>query len=244
MDNADAVIHVAGLTNAPTRAAFEAGNVRGTAAIVDAARASGVRRFIHVSSLAARMPALSNYGWSKAKAEALVMASGLDWTIVRPPWVFGARDADTLELFKAARNGIVPLPRRGHVSVIEVGDLARLLLALIGADAALAQIYEPDDGREDWTNASFARAIGRTFNRRIQVVHLPKAALMAAAQADRLLRRDKARLSPDRVNYMTHRDWRVDPSRRPPADLWQPQSHTRAALRATLDWYRAAGWIS
>jgi nucleoside-diphosphate-sugar epimerase len=50
---ADAVIHVAGLINAPDRAAFDAVNVAGTANMLDAARAAGVKRFIHISSLAA-----------------------------------------------------------------------------------------------------------------------------------------------------------------------------------------------
>ena len=38
--------------------------------MIDAARAAGVRRFIHVSSLAAREPELSDYGWSKARVGA------------------------------------------------------------------------------------------------------------------------------------------------------------------------------
>src|SRR3546814_5033592 len=82
---ADAVMHIAGVVNVPTRAAFEAGNATATAHVVDAARDAGVTRFVHVSSLAAREPALSNYGWSKERAEAVVRDSGLDWTIVRPP---------------------------------------------------------------------------------------------------------------------------------------------------------------
>src|SRR5690606_3920087 len=63
---AEAVIHIAGLINAPDRRGFEAVNVGGTAATLDAARAAGIRRFIHISSLAAREPELSDYGWSKA----------------------------------------------------------------------------------------------------------------------------------------------------------------------------------
>ena len=66
-EGADAVIHVAGLINASSRAAFEAVNVTGTAHMIDAARNGGVRRFIHVSSLAAREPELSEYGRSKAR---------------------------------------------------------------------------------------------------------------------------------------------------------------------------------
>ena len=62
-EGAEAVIHIAGAVNLPTRAEFAAVNVAGTQAVVDAARAAGVRRFVHVSSLAAREPGLSDYGW-------------------------------------------------------------------------------------------------------------------------------------------------------------------------------------
>ena len=38
----------------------------------------------------------------EARAETLVEASGLDWTMVRPPAVYGPRDIDMLDLFRAA----------------------------------------------------------------------------------------------------------------------------------------------
>jgi nucleoside-diphosphate-sugar epimerase len=242
LDHADAVIHVAGVVNAPDRTAFEAGNVAGTMAIVEAARAAGVQRLIQVSSLAARLPALSNYGWSKAKAETIVAASAIDWTIVRPPWVYGPGDKDTLDVFKMAQRGLAFSPR-GDVSVIHVADLATLLLALIPSAEALAQVYEPDDGRDDWTNASFIRAIGWAFGKRVHVVPLPKAALICAAHADRLVRGKRARLTLDRAQYMANPDWRVDPARRPPVQLWQPQVHTRTGLKATLADYCARNWL-
>ena len=78
----DAVVHVAGVINASSAAGFEHGNVAGTAAMLAAATAGGVRRFVHVSSLAAREPQLSLYGGSKARAEDLVRGSGLDEAIV------------------------------------------------------------------------------------------------------------------------------------------------------------------
>ncbi len=129
---ADAVIHVAGVVNAPDRAGFAVGNIAGTQAMVDAARTAGVGRFVHVSSLSAREPALSNYGWSKAEAEAVVVASGLDWTIVRPTAIYGPGDMEMRDMFRMARFGLALLPPPGRISVIEVGDLARLLLALRG----------------------------------------------------------------------------------------------------------------
>lgn len=69
VEGADAVLHIAGAVNVPTREAFAAANIEGTRNVVEAARAAGVRRFVHVSSLAAREPDLSAYGWSKAGAE-------------------------------------------------------------------------------------------------------------------------------------------------------------------------------
>src|SRR5882757_3298740 len=70
----DAIIHVAGVINAPDAAAFDEGNVGGTLAMLAAATAGGVHRFVHVSSLAAREPQLSLYGASKARAEELVQS--------------------------------------------------------------------------------------------------------------------------------------------------------------------------
>ena len=86
------MIHVAGVISGHSAAAFEIGNVAGTLAMLAAATAGGVRRFVHVSSLAAREPKLSLYGASKARAEELVHSSGLDWAIVRPPAVYGPGD--------------------------------------------------------------------------------------------------------------------------------------------------------
>ncbi|MBK2451879.1 SDR family oxidoreductase, partial [Escherichia coli] len=97
---ADAAIHVAGVVNAPSRDGFSRGNIDGTRAMVAAATGAGVERFVQVSSLAAREPRLSAYGWSKAEADALVKASDLDWTIVRPPAVYGPGDMEMFELFR------------------------------------------------------------------------------------------------------------------------------------------------
>ena len=60
---ADAVIHIAGLISG-SKSAFESVNITGTAAMIDATRKARVRRFLHISSLAAREPDLT---WSPTK---------------------------------------------------------------------------------------------------------------------------------------------------------------------------------
>lgn len=240
---ADAVIHVAGRISG-SRAEFEAANVVGTANMLDAARTAGVRRFLHISSLAAREPGLSDYGWSKERSEKVVAASTLDWTVIRPPAIYGPGDRETLELFKMAKRGFVALPPAGHLSVIHVADLCRLILALADREESFGQLYEPDDGREGgWEHRHFARTLGRIFNRRAATVPMPRAVMNGASALDRLFRRDKAKLTPDRVRYFCHPDWVVTAHKRPPETLWEPAVHTPTGLKETADWYRAEGWL-
>src|SRR3954451_11559795 len=152
----NAVIQVAGVLTASNAAAFELGNVGGTLSMLAAATAGGVRRFVHVSSLAAREPGLSLYGASKARSEELVHSSGLDWAIVRPPAVYGPGDRETLELFRMAKLGLMLMPPRGHLSLIHAADLARLLLALAPPTAPSGILVEADDGKPGgWTHQEF-----------------------------------------------------------------------------------------
>ena len=240
---ADAAIHVAGVVNAPNRAGFAAGNIAGTVAMLGAAVAADIRRFVHVSSLAAREPELSDYGWSKAEAEQLVEASALDWTIVRPPAIFGPRDRELLELFRLARWRVLPLPPAGgRLSVIAVEALCRLLLATATSQAMVRETVEPDDGAPNgWDHRDFARAIGRATGVRIAPLPLPRALLTLAARLDRTIRKDGAKLTADRVRYFCHPDW-VSHAR-PPTEVWAPAGDTPAALAATARWYRDAGWL-
>jgi len=241
VNGADAVIHVAGVINADA-AGFEAGNVTGTAAILGAAEQAVVGRFVHVSSLAAREPALSRYGASKARSEALVSASPLSSAIVRPPAVYGPGDRETLELFRMAKRGLVVLPPAGTLSLIHVDDLARLLLALAASGQSL--LVEPDDGRPGgWTHEEFGHALGRAVGRKVRTLSAPRILLSLAARADTLVRGRRAKLTPDRAAYFCHPDWTVSPARAAPADLWQPRVDTEQGLAATAHWYEAQRWL-
>lgn len=245
-EGASAIIHVAGLTSSHDVAQFTAANVEGTRLLLDAAQYAQSRRLIFVSSLSAREPALSAYGASKAQAEALVEQSGLDWTIVRPPGVYGPRDVDYFEMFRSARHGVIPLPPRGASSIIHVEDLARLLLALVDAPENLVRhrLFEPDDGREGgWSHDELARAIGSAVGRRVFAPHLPRTVMEIAARADRLLRGDKARLTPDRVGYMAHPNWVARFDRTVPQEVWTPRIEGEEGLKSTAEWYREAGWL-
>ena len=244
VDGADAIIHVAGTISAPNAAGFEKGNVEGTLAMLAAATAGGVRRFIHVSSLAAREPKLSLYGGSKAKAEELVHSSGLDWAIVRPPAVYGPGDKETLELFRMAKLGLMLMPPKGRVSVIHADDLARLLVALAGPSVPSNILIEADDGKPGgWTHREFARALASAVGTKPAILSSPGILLRAAAHLDQWWRGEKAKLTTDRAAYFSHRNWVIEPKRACPPQLWQPKIETVEGLRRTADWYREQGWL-
>ncbi len=244
IDGVDAVVHIAGLTNTPDLTEFEVANVLGTQNMIAATKAAGVKRFVFVSSLSAREPDLSAYGASKARAETLVEASGLDWTTVRPPAVYGPRDTDMFELFRSAKWGLVPLPPRGATSIIHVQDLAELLLALTGPVAPSRVLFEPDDGREGgWSHKELAHAIGAAMGRKVLAPNLPAGVLSAAARADKMLRGDKAKLTADRVGYMCHPNWVARTLKAVPARIWKPKITGEEGLAQTAKWYRDKGWL-
>jgi nucleoside-diphosphate-sugar epimerase len=242
-EGAGAVLHIAGVVNAPTPAGFISGNVDGTRRMVAAAVSQGVRRFVHVSSLSAREPDLSLYGKSKALAEDEVRNSGLDWTMVRPPGVYGPGDLEMRDIFRMAKLGFVVLPPAGRVSLVHVRDLARLLVAMAESDTG-RQVYECDDGVDGgYTHAEFARLVGGAVGKRPIPLHVPRALLHLVGHADRFLREANAKLTPDRAAYLSHPDWTATPHHRPPVELWTPQVATLDGLVQTADWYRSQGLL-
>jgi len=104
---------------------FERLNVRGTRNVVDACRAAGVRRLVHVGTEAALMAgqplinvdedaplrpdSAALYSSSKAKAEELVRAAdgdGLETVVVRPRFVWGRGDTSLLpRIIEMVRSG-------------------------------------------------------------------------------------------------------------------------------------------
>lgn len=243
---ADVVIHVAGAINAADRMAFFAANAEGTRTLADKARAAGLSRFILVSSLSAREPHLSNYGWSKREGEAAVQESGLDWTIIRPPAIYGPGDREMLEMFQMAARGLVMLPPPGRFSVIHADDLARLLVRLAEDRSGVSSggLYEVDDGAAGgFSHVEFAHALGTAVGRSVVTLALPRWAMMLGARADRLLRGGGAKLTPDRVRYFCHPDWVAAPARQVPPGLWSPGIDAATGLKATAAAYRAKGWL-
>jgi uncharacterized protein YbjT (DUF2867 family) len=102
-------------------------------AACNAAAASGpAPRIVHVSALGAALDAPSMYQRSKARGEAVLTGSGLDFAILRPSVVFGAEDK-LLNLFASLQKlaPIVPLAGADtQFQPVWVEDVAQALVLL------------------------------------------------------------------------------------------------------------------
>ena len=128
----DAVLHLAAIPRDHSRGAdLRLVNTEGTRAVVEAMRAAGVRRLVHMSAMGVEDVPDLHYASSKAKAEVLVTGSDLDWTILKPSLQFGPGDGFFNIVADLARlsPGIIPVPGdgRSRFQPIHVGDVARVV---------------------------------------------------------------------------------------------------------------------
>jgi nucleoside-diphosphate-sugar epimerase len=247
VDGTDVVVHIAGVTNAANRRGFEEGNILGTATL---RRAIGPRPLVHVSSLSAREPQLSIYGWSKLAGEQIACGTEGPVAIVRPPAVYGPGDRDFLELMKIARTGFVPFPAGSVAAMIFGPDLAQALIALAedlaGPGVTAGHSFEIDDGTGGYTPAEVAAAIGAALNRPVRPFQVAPGLLKIAAFADTALAGLKGglpRLTHDRAGYMAHPDWSADSRALADLGIWQPTTALVEGMAATAAWYREQGLL-
>jgi NADH dehydrogenase len=138
-----AVVNLVGILNETGAATFERAHVDFARAVTAACRATGVRRLVHMSALNADPAGPSRYLRSKGEAEAIVGASGLDWTIVRPSVIFGREDR-FLNLF-AALLRYVPVVALASPDArfqpVHVGDVAHCIVEALRLPSTIGRIY-------------------------------------------------------------------------------------------------------
>ncbi len=206
------VIHCAGRVRGASQEQFLYDNLESTQNILDACKqASSLKRFIFISSLAAREPNISHYAKSKYLAEELIKSTNfIQWSIIRPPAVYGPGDKELLPVFNWMKKGILWVP--GNVeqkfSLIHVLDLVDLITQEIPS-LPIAKVLEPDDGCQyDWD--LIAQLCSEFFNRKIRKILIPKAVLSSAANLNVLLSsffNYSPMLTPSKVRELMCNDW-------------------------------------
>lgn len=251
VEGADAVIHVAGLIKAARRRDFFQVNAAASAALAGSARRLAPRaHFVHVSTLAAREPCLSDYAASKRAGEDAVREIlGAQATVLRPAAVYGPADPETLRLFRLARHRIVALPAsaQARVALIHVRDLATLIVALATAKPE-GEVLAATDARAqgyDWREilGAGARAVG---NPHARLVRMPRALLRTAAWAGDLgrLLGTPTMLNSHKLREISHLDWSVSVNEQARPRGWSPRFELESGFADAVAWYRAAGWLA
>ena len=177
-------------------------NVDGTLNLACQAAASGVERFIFISSIkvngeqtslgqpfrADDMPAPEDaYGISKWEAEQgltkIAAETGMEVVIVRPPLVYGPGvKGNFASMIKLVEKGL-PLPL-GAVynqrSLVALDNLVDLIVTCIDHPAAANQVFLAGDGH-DLSTTELLRGVARAIGRPSRLIPVPVSLLMLGA---------------------------------------------------------------
>ncbi|MGE5178866.1 MAG: NAD-dependent epimerase/dehydratase family protein [Bacteroidota bacterium] len=166
----DAVVHCAA-TAGPDMETARHVNVEGTRSMVEAARAAGVLRYVHVSTLSVyartsletmdeSAPIKEEgdpYGLTKAEADRVVLESmerGLSSVIFRPGAILGFHRTSTwaVRMPRRIRDRQMKLRGDGRETIpwLHVDDLADTVLLALEDDRAVGRIYDMTDGAVTW----------------------------------------------------------------------------------------------
>ncbi len=141
----DAVVNLIAILHGD-EPAFERAHVELPKKLAAACLQTGVKRIVHVSALGASLDAPSMYQRSKARGEAVLEASGLDVTILRPSVIFGADDK-FLNLFANLQKVFPIMPLAGAATRFQpvwVEDVAQAVVNnLVNFDGFDADFDKP-----------------------------------------------------------------------------------------------------
>lgn len=236
----DAIIHLAGAVRGRRPQDFRPANVDAVVHLAAAAaRQERPPAFLLLSSLAASQPQLSDYAASKRAGErALSAHSGLDWTIVRPPAVYGPGDVELRPMLRLLRRGFAVIPgnARQRLAFLHVDDLAAAILRWLEEPARCRQRrFSIDDGTPggyDWP--AIAAAAGGLGKCRMVI---PPWALRLVARLNLLLSRLCGRapmLTPGKVRELLHDCWVGGDNSYGAVTGWRPRHNLASGIEQTL----------
>jgi len=250
---ADVVVHAAAaLPIQASRESIRSVNVGGTENVLRAARDTGVRRVVFISSTAVYgvpkkhpieesdpLVGVGWYGESKIDAEALCRVAAAETTIIRPKTFIGPERLGVFEiLFDWIREGRrIYILGKGHncYQLLAVEDLVEAIVRAAAEPAAAGETFNVGATQFGTVRDDLGALIAHAgSSSRLQPVPVRPAEL--APRALELLR-----LSPlAEWHYKTaHKDSFVDVSKAQRLLGWQPRFSNREALIATYDWYLA-----
>ncbi len=204
----DVVVDAVQLPNSPMENpkkgyTFERVDFGGTKNLADAAAAVGVKQYIGLSGAGAAEDA--HYHWQRFKwmEEQHIMASGMDYTIFRPTWIFGPGDVSLNRFLNFGKFlPFIPVIGDGktRVQILYLGDLVAHVVGSLGNDRARNRVFEIG-GPDILTMDEIVRTALRVTARKRFLLHQPKPLMkLIAGIAQHAPGRP---LTPDAIDFIT-----------------------------------------
>jgi nucleoside-diphosphate-sugar epimerase len=155
-------------------------------ALVAAARESGIRRALFVSTTAIFTSLNARSKTVRVAAEETIAASGLEWTILRPTMIYGARGDRNMErLIRYLRRWpLIPMAGSGeHLQQpVHVDDVARAVADALRSPRTGGRAYNVS-GAAPVTFNEIVDIIADLLGRRVRKLHIPLRPVVALLNA-------------------------------------------------------------
>jgi nucleoside-diphosphate-sugar epimerase len=265
VEGCDAVVHVAAVyrTAGHPEAYYRRINVEATRQLLEAAKAAGVRRFVHTSTVGvhgdvknppadetAAIAPSDIYQETKAEADAMARefgrTHGIEVVIVRPGAIYGPGETRLLKVFRSIARGRYAVVGSGrpHYHLVYIDDLVDGFLLALDHPAAAGETFIIA-GSSSVSQNGLASEVAKATGGSVWPFHIP------AWPIQRLGDLVEAVCVPfgieppihrRRVDFwVKNRSFTIDKARRLLG--YAPKVDVAEGIRRTADWYRENGWL-
>ncbi|SFL87548.1 NAD(P)-dependent oxidoreductase [Variovorax sp. OV329] len=160
-------------------------NVGGAACLIEACKAADCRRVVVVSTQSAKIERKGDYARTKAAADALFLASGLEVTLMLPSVVYGTLDDGIFGVLRrvVASHRVVPVlgDGRWRCAPVHVDDVAGALVRALDVPASIGRSYDLAGPQEIGFDALLDRIAQAQALPAPWKLHVPLSVSLAAA---------------------------------------------------------------
>lgn len=262
--DADYVIHCAGLIMANSREEFFRVNLEGTRNLLETTLKTkpAIKRFIYVSSQAAgacsdgkepvkettHAKPLTFYGESKlaGEIETLKFRNRYPVSVIRPPAIYGPSDKPTLNFFRFAKWGVIPVftKEETYISMCHVEDVARAATLMMEDERAKGEVFYVSDG-DVYSWLELWKTMCAAAGKKGKVIKIPRGLFFGVANIVEWFA--KLINKPTMLNYHKATDltksWALDISKIKDRLGFNPKYKLEEGARNTLAWYRENRWL-
>jgi dihydroflavonol-4-reductase len=261
----DYVFHVAGVVKSKKKQGFYKGNSEATKNLVEIAYKVNpkLKRFVHVSSLAACGPnpndkpitedyiprPITTYGLTKrlAEKEVLKFKDKLPITIVRPPAIYGPRDAEILIYFKTFNKGlnsIIGFDDK-YLSLVYVEDFVQGIILASKDNIKSGEIYFiSSDGEYNWDQ--IAEITSGIMNKKALKMRMPHFVVYSVgffAQMISVFSNNAPTLNLEKCLDITRERWVCSNEKAKKELNFKPEYSLEKGFKKTIDWYKENKWL-